>query len=479
MVESPLACARPRHQPTASEVIPILGTLIRKLSTIFPKSTPPVPPPPRPPVSESPEARLTLEQAPKQLPLQQSSPSQTPKSTSGRPHSSRRSPPSRVAVPEKDRPERLRFGRLPVSAAVGRALDGMKYDAPTAVQEEVIPLVRDGRDVVGQAQTGTGKTAAFGIPLVEAIDRGARAPQALVLVPTRELAVQVTGEISRLGQFWGVRAVAIYGGQAMSRQLSAIRQGVHIIVATPGRLMDHMQRGTLEIGHVRSVVLDEADQMLDIGFADDIDRILRRTPRSRQTLLFSATMPGPIMALARRYLKEPAWVRVGGDAEPVEQVRQLYYEVADRDRPSALEELLREPGLITQALVFRRTKIGVDRLLAYLQRRGYDAQAIHGDMSQSQRDSVMGHFRSGSLRILVATNVAARGLDIPAVSHVINYDMPDNLEEYVHRIGRTARMGRFGTAITFVSEWDFPALDVIQSHVGDDLERAELAVSYT
>ena len=353
----------------------------------------------------------------------------------------------------------------------------MEYDTPTPIQLEVIPLVRAGKDVVGQAQTGTGKTAAFGIPLVETIDHSAREIQALVLVPTRELAVQVRGELSRLGQFCDTRALAIYGGQAMSRQLESLSHGVHIVVATPGRLMDHMQRGTIEIGRVRSVVLDEVDQMLDIGFAEDIEYILRHTPRSRQTLLFSATIPGPIKRLARRYLTEPAWILVGGDAEPVEQVRQLYYEVADRERRRALEELLREPDLISQALVFRRTKIGVDRLVENLQRRGHDAQAIHGDMTQGHRDAVMGSFRSGKLRIMVATNVAARGLDIPAVSHVINYDIPENLEEYVHRIGRTARMGRFGTAITFVSEWDFAALDVILAHVGDDMERGQLALS--
>ena len=338
--------------------------------------------------------------------------------------------------------------------------------------------MRARKDLVGQAQTGTGKTAAFGIPLVESIDGSSQETQALVLTPTRELTVQVTGEISRLGQFCGIRVVAVYGGQSMNRQMTALNRGAHIVVATPGRLMDHMGRGTIDISKVRFVVLDEADQMLDIGFAEDIEYILRYTPRSRQTLLFSATIPGPIRRLAQRYLREPSWVRVGGDAEPVDQVKQVYYEVAERDCASALEELLRQPGLISQALIFRRTKAGVDRLVAYLQRRNYDAQAIHGDMPQSHRDAVMTRFRSKDLRILVATNVAARGLDIPAVSHVINYDMPETLEEYIHRIGRTARMGRTGTAITFVSEWDFPVLDMIQAHVGDDLARVSLASSY-
>ncbi len=351
------------------------------------------------------------------------------------------------------------------------------YENPTPIQEQVVPLVRSGHDVVGQAQTGTGKTAAFGIPLVEKIGEGESLKvQALVLVPTRELAAQVTGELSKLGQYAGIRAVSIYGGRPMKGQLEALSRVTHIVVATPGRLMDHMERGTIDIGHVRTVVLDEVDQMLDIGFADAIDYIIRRTPRSRQTLLFSATIPGPIRGLARRYLREPIWVRVGGDGEPVEQVHQVYYEVADRDRPRALEQLLSQPPAITQALVFRRTKIGVDWLVSNLKRRGFDIEAIHGDMPQSHRQAVMERFRAGSLRVLVATNVAARGLDIPDVSHVINYDIPDNLEEYVHRIGRTARMGREGVAITFVSEWDFPMLDAIQAHVGDDLKLEQLAL---
>ena len=229
---------------------------------------------------------------------------------------------------------------LPISSALKHALEDMEYTVPTAVQEEVIPLVRDGRDVVGQAQTGTGKTAAFGIPLVEAITPDVREPQALVLVPTRELAVQVTGEFSKLSQYRNLRTLAVYGGRAINAQLEALRKGVHIIVATPGRLMDHMQRGTVDFGRVRTVVLDEADQMLDIGFADAISYILRHTPRSRQTLLFSATIPGQIKGLARRFLNDPVWIRVGGESEPVDQVNQVYYEIADLDRPRALEELL-------------------------------------------------------------------------------------------------------------------------------------------
>ena len=471
----PLLYAWPSHQPILSEVTPILGTLIRKFRPNVFKSIPNSPAPASPPVTQSPPATPTLEQAAKPLTTAASPSPRASKLASRRPL-----PPSLPAASTSNhRPVQRWFGMLPVSAEVGRALEEMGYTAPAPVQEKVIPLVRAGRDVVGQAQTGTGKTAAFGIPLVETIDCRARGPQVLVLVPTRELAVQVNGELTRLGQFLGIRNLAIYGGQAMSRQLAALRRGVHIVVATPGRLMDHMERGTIEFGQVRTVVLDEVDQMLDIGFAESIDYILRHTPRSRQTLLFSATIPGPIKRLAQRYLKEPTWIRLGGEAEPVEQVKQLYYEVADRDRPSALDQLLRQSGLISQALVFRRTKVGVDRLVAYLQGKGYDSQAIHSDMTQAHRDRVMASFRSGGLRILVATNLAARGLDIPAVSHVINYDMPANLEEYVHRIGRTARMGRRGTAITFVSEWDFTVLDVIQSHVGDDLELEKLVSSHS
>ncbi|MBI4202688.1 MAG: DEAD/DEAH box helicase [Chloroflexi bacterium] len=370
------------------------------------------------------------------------------------------------------------FGDIPISAQIARALAVMGYSEPTPIQEIVIPLVRQTLDVVGQAQTGTGKTAAFGIPLVESVDASTRTLQALVLTPTRELAVQVCGEINRLSLYRGVKAVAIYGGQAFGPQLEALHKGVQIVVATPGRLMDHMGRDNLRLDQVRMVVLDEADQMLDIGFAPDIERILRQTPRSRQTLLFSATMPEPIRRLANRYMRNPQWIRVGSEAKPVEQVEQVYYEVAERDKRKAIEELLEDPDSVTQALIFRRTKAGVDDLVYNLKRRRYDIQGIHGDMTQAQRDAVMKLFRANHLRLLVATNLAARGLDISGISHVINYDMPSNVEEYVHRIGRTARMGKPGTAITFVSEWDVQMFDAIQAHIGGALKAKRLAKLY-
>ena len=348
----------------------------------------------------------------------------------------------------------------------------MGYEKPSPIQSLVVPHMLGGRDLVGQAQTGTGKTSAFGIPIVESL-KGEPAvpgrPSAAVLCPTRELAIQVTGELTRLGAHAGLTFVTVYGGQAMSVQLDALGRGAHVIVATPGRLIDHMERGTIGLDRVRIVVLDEADQMLDIGFAEDIERILRRTPKSRQTALFSATMPGPIKYLSRRYLNRPEWFRVGEESQAVDEVEQVYFEVASQDRQRALKELLKDPTQVTQALIFRRTKMGVDRLVSFLRRLDYDADAIHGDMTQAHRERVMGRFRNKTLRILIATNVAARGLDIPAVSHVVNYDMPDNLEEYIHRIGRTARMGREGTAYLFVSDLaDFDMLETIRDHVGKD-----------
>ncbi len=384
-----------------------------------------------------------------------------------------------AVAPLGPQPRDHRFGGVAVSAPLHRALSDMGYSAPTPIQERIIQPMLDGYDVVGQAQTGTGKTAGFGIPLVELVDAREKRVQAIVLVPTRELAVQVTGELQRIAKYRGISIVTLYGGQPINRQLDALARGVHVVVGTPGRVIDHLERRTLRIDQVRTAVLDEADQMLDIGFFPDIRRILRMTPRERQTALFSATVPSTIHRLIRSYLHEPLWVRIGEEAEPVPEVRQMYCEVAGSEKMDALMELLDiwGPG---QTLVFRRTQMGIDRLVPALNRKGYSVRGIHGGMSQNERDDAMRHFRNGDLRVLIATNLASRGLDIPSVEHVVNYDIPDNVEEYIHRIGRTARMGRDGTAMTFVAEWDLKEFDALVAHVGiESLERHKASIYKT
>ncbi len=362
-----------------------------------------------------------------------------------------------------------------VSEPVGRALAELGYVTPTPIQTQVVPAMLQRLDVVGQAQTGTGKTAAFGIPIAEMVDGREAYTQAIVLVPTRELAVQVTEELKRIFRYRGIRVAAIYGGQAIKVQFEALDAGAHVVVGTPGRVIDHLDRRTLSLQAVKTVVLDEADQMLDIGFAPDIRRILRQTPRDRQTTLFTATIPTQIKRLIYAFLEEPTWFKVGGESEPVAEVRQTYCEVAGRDKLRGLMEVLQEVG-DEQTMVFCRTQIAVDRIVEQLRRRGHEIEGIHGRMPQPKRTAVMRGFREGRIRALVATNLASRGLDIPAVANVINFDMPDNVEEYVHRIGRTARMGRPGTAMIFVSEWDLPGFDAIREHVGEEsLERFELS----
>jgi ATP-dependent RNA helicase DeaD len=325
--------------------------------------------------------------------------------------------------------------------------------------------------VVGQALTGTGKTAAFGIPLVEQVDSAQASVQGLVLVPTRELATQVRNELVRLAQFRRLGVVACYGGQAISKQIAALERGAHIVVGTPGRVLDHLSRGTLQLEGLRTIVLDEADQMLDIGFLPSIERILAYAPENRQTALFSATMPSPIRRVVTQHMRSPLWVRIGGEIETAPNVCQLYYEVLERDRVRALVGLLTTQVKGAKLLLFRRTQTGVDQLVRALQRWDIAAAGVHGGMPQAQRNAVMRAFQDGGLKILVATNLAARGLDIPLVSYVVNYDMPQNLEEYVHRIGRTARMGRDGTAITFVTEWDFPMLDDLLDNLAGELRQ--------
>jgi len=367
-----------------------------------------------------------------------------------------------------------RFGTQIVSRDVALALKTIGYNEPTRIQSDCIGPLLAGNDVVGQAHTGTGKTAAFGIPLVEQTDPSQVFIQGLILVPTRELAMQVRDELVRLAQFRRLGVVACYGGQPISKQIAALKRRTHIVVGTPGRVLDHLGRGTLRLETVRTVVLDEADEMLDIGFLPDIERILSRTPRNRQTALFSATIPSPIRRIVGRHMRSPVWIRIGSEIETAPEVRQVYIEVLEQDRMRAFVRLLKTQVNGGKVLMFRRTKVGVDNLAQALQRQGIAAAGIHGGLVQSERNAAMRSFHSGELKVLVATNLAARGLDIPQISHVVNYDMPQNLEEYVHRIGRTARMGRDGTAITFVTEWDFPMLDLLQDGLAGELKQETL-----
>ena len=371
------------------------------------------------------------------------------------------------------------FRAIGVRGAGLRAVAALGFERPTPIQERAMPLLYEGRDVVGLAQTGTGKTLAFGEPLARAIDPTRTVVQGLVLVPTRELCDQVTEVIAHLGRFHGFTTIRLVGGKPIARDLAALERGGHVVVGTPGRVIDHLRRRTLSLARARFVVLDEADEMLDIGFARDIDQILRQVPLERQTALFSATMPMSISRLVWRYMRDSERVEATpAQLQPVETVRQLYCEVASRDKFHALEHL-HDAMDLGRSLIFRRTKIGVDRLTDGLRRDGIQARAIHGDLRQSERDRVMRDFRSGALEWLVATNVAARGLDIPDIAHVINYDVPQNAEEYIHRVGRTARAGKDGSAITFVGEWELGEWEAIVERVGDGaLERLDVPTRF-
>ena len=373
-------------------------------------------------------------------------------------------------------PRDQQFGSVSVSAPVAKALAEMGYHAPTPIQELVLGPMLAGEDIIGQAQTGTGKTAGFGIPIAEMADESLDHVQAMVLVPTRELAQQVTGELARITKYRGIRVTAVFGGQSINVQFKALAAGSHVVVGTPGRVIDHLGRGTLRIDRIRTIVLDEADQMLDIGFFPDIRRILRLTPRDRQTALFAATVPSAIRRLIYSYLREPKSFRIGAESEPVKEVQQRYCEVESRDKIEALQEVLAD-RLDEQTLVFCRTQEAVDRIVRIMKRKGYAIEGIHGAMRQSERNAVMQAFRDGRVRLLVSTNLTARGIDVPTVANVVNYDIPEQVEEYVHRIGRTARMGRPGTAFTFVSEWDMEFFGAIQDHIGaEGWERFELAL---
>jgi ATP-dependent RNA helicase DeaD len=342
------------------------------------------------------------------------------------------------------------FRALHLSEPVMRAVIDAGYEVPTPIQEQSIPILLEGRDLIGQAQTGTGKTAAFALPLAERLDPTQRYPQAIVLLPTRELCIQVAQEMHNLSRYRKLKVVPIYGGQPIDRQFRALSQGPQIVVGTPGRVLDHLRRGTLDLSRVQVVILDEADEMLNMGFLEDVEEILKSAPAERQTALFSATMPPRIAALARDYLKEPQRVSIESKRRTVAQIAQKYYEVAPSQKVEALARILdmETPG---SAIVFCRTRRDVDELGEALQMRGYEVETLHGEMTQPARDRVMNRFRAGQADLLIATDVAARGLDIDQVTHVVNYDIPWDAESYVHRIGRTGRAGRSGEAITLVS----------------------------
>ena len=387
--------------------------------------------------------------------------------------------PQPVETPVGTMPAEFRFGDLELCEAVRRSVWETGYREPTPIQAAAVPILMAAQDCVGQAQTGTGKTAAFGIPIVERVDPRKRAVQAIVLLPTRELCRQVAAEIGKLGEYRGVEVLAVNGGEGMDRQLRALASGVHVVVGTPGRVQDHIWRGTLRLENVHIAVLDEADEMLDVGFAEDIEKILRCVPNERQTALFSATIPPFVHTLVRRYLQKPEWISTVDHTQPStaripSTIQQSYVQVAERDKLDALDELAKsEPGY-TRVLVFRRMKVSVDRLAESMRRKGLSVRALHCDLPQTERNRVLEDFKAGRIQFLVATNVAARGLDIRDVTHVLNYDMPDTPEEYVHRIGRTGRAGKAGTSISFVAEWDFQAFELIKAAVGDALQERHL-----
>ncbi|MBD2865474.1 DEAD/DEAH box helicase [Paenibacillus oceani] len=353
------------------------------------------------------------------------------------------------------------FSEFGLDTKVLRAITEMGFEESTPIQEKTIPLALEGKDLIGQAQTGTGKTAAFGIPLVSRIDPQEEKIVALIMCPTRELAIQVAEEISKLGRFKGIRSLPIYGGQDIVKQIRALKKKPQIIIGTPGRLLDHINRKTIKLDSVNTVVLDEADEMLDMGFMDDIQSILQLVPSDRHTMLFSATMPENIKRLAKQFLTEPEHVSVIPKQVSAPLIAQAYIEVQEKQKFEALCRLLdmEAPEL---AIIFGRTKRRVDELSEALQKRGYSAEGLHGDLSQNQRDNVMRKFRDGSIDVLVATDVAARGLDVSGVTHVINFDLPQDPESYVHRIGRTGRAGREGAAWTFVTPREIDHLHFIE-----------------
>lgn len=366
------------------------------------------------------------------------------------------------------------FLSLGISGQIVEKLRGQGIAKPTPIQEQAIPLVMNGSDIIAQAQTGTGKTFAFILPILEKINREAENVQALIVTPTRELALQITEEIEKLvSDLTGVDVLAVYGGQDVDKQLKKLKRGMQIVVGTPGRLLDHIRRETINLSEISYLVLDEADQMLHIGFLHEVEDIIRETPVSRQTMLFSATMPPEIRELAKKHMREPEYIQVEKTQGPAENVKQIAIHTTDRAKQVSLIQLVEtyRPFL---AVIFCRTKRRVSKLFDVLKANGFPCDELHGDLSQAKRERVMKRFRDAEIQLLVATDVAARGLDVEGVTHVFNYDIPEDTDSYVHRIGRTGRAGMSGLAITFYTSDDRPMLNLIEKELNITIKKQNL-----
>lgn len=368
----------------------------------------------------------------------------------------------------------IKFNNLGLNNNILKSIDDMGFEEPSQIQAEVIPVLLQGFDAIGQAQTGTGKTLAFGAPILNALDPSIKGVKAIVLTPTRELAIQVNDEIARIAKYSRVRLLPVYGGQPIDRQIRALRSGIDIVVGTPGRILDLLRRNVLHLQDIQFLVLDEADEMLNMGFIDDIEEIIKNSNKSRQTLLFSATMPAEIKKLSKRYMKDDTkHISIVKNTVTVSTIDQYYFEIKHKDRFESLCRILDvdEPS---SAIIFCNTKRGVDELVETLQIRGYNVEGMHGDMSQNVRLNTLRKFKEGSLEFLVATDVAARGIDVENITHVINYDIPQDIESYVHRIGRTGRANRTGIAYSLVTPREYITLKQIEKYTKSKIKRKDL-----
>ncbi len=368
----------------------------------------------------------------------------------------------------------MKFSDLGLSDNILRAIDDMGFEEPSNIQAEVIPVILEGFDVIGQAQTGTGKTLAFGAPVLSSFNGSEKKPTSIILTPTRELAIQVNDELVRVSKHSRIKLLPVYGGQPIERQIKALRRGIDMIVVTPGRVLDLIRRNVIDLSSIKFLILDEADEMLNMGFIDDIETIIKECGDDRQTLLFSATMPNEIKKLAKRYMKpDSKHISIVKNAMTVSTINQYYYEIKHKDRFESLCRILDvdEP---TTAIIFCKTKRGVDELVESMQARGYNVEGMHGDMSQNQRMNTLRKFKEGNLEFLVATDVAARGIDVEDVTHVINYDLPQDTESYVHRIGRTGRANKEGIAYTLVTAREYMTLKQIEKVTKSKIKRKEI-----